>query len=48
MAVPFLTTDARVFDGQVVIERGSVLVEKGMISQVCPRRVHFDGLTLSS
>ncbi|KAK1089607.1 hypothetical protein LTR48_000367 [Friedmanniomyces endolithicus] len=46
MAVPFLITDVRVFDGQDVIERGSVLVEKGMISQVSPGRVDFDGLTL--
>ena len=40
----FLITDVRVFDGETVIEDGSVLVESGKISKVTSKPIEIDAL----
>lgn len=39
--------DVRIFDGQVVIDGGSVLVSGGKISKVSPTPIDFDGPIIS-
>ena len=39
----FLIADVRIFDGQTVIDRGSVLVSGGRIAKVSSTPIEFDG-----
>lgn len=43
----FLLTDVRIFDGETTIEKGSVLVEAGKISQVLSSAIQFEGTVIS-
>lgn len=43
----FLITDVRIFDGQVIIDRGSVLVSGGKITKVSSTPIGSDGPTIS-
>ena len=43
----FLITDVRIFDGEAIIDNGSVLVSGGKIEKVSPTRIDFDGKVIS-
>ncbi len=41
----FLLKDVRIFDGETIIEKGSVLVENGRIAKVSSLDIDYDGTT---
>jgi hypothetical protein len=43
----FLITNVRIFDGQIAIDRGSVLISGGKIAKVSPAPKEFDGPVIS-
>lgn len=43
----FLIKDVRIFDGETMIESGSVLVENGKITEVSQEPIECDGQTIS-
>ena len=43
----FLLTDVRIFDGETTIEKGSVLVHRGKISEVSSSAIAFEGTVIS-